>query len=373
MSTVIRCVVACLAVTTVAVAQVKVPGLGQSTLTLPSGPLTEAEAVRLLEEGRFAAARDLAAALIEQANPAAQARLLRLLGVSENRLGHYGEAATALNRSLEISARSETATPEITIALLVELANTNLNRGQLDEARRTLYRALAIAAANLPPGHRRLASIHHSMGVLFWRLGNQSRAEDAFRMAMTITERNLGPDHADVAAAASSLGELLNRTGRHADAIVMLERGKTILERIYGATHPETITATHALAAALVKSAPSRAEVMLRDLIANWRLSQAERHPFMITFLSTLARSRSAQRDYRESGNVSAQALQMSKDIFGPEHPHTLAQIYEHALLLKNAGRRKESAALKREADRIWAANGYSELGRHQIDILAFH
>ena len=75
--------------------------------------------------------------------------------------------------------------------------------------------------------------------------------------------------------------------------------------------------------------------------------------------------------DYREAGILSGQALQMSKEIFGPEHPHAIAQMYKHAQLLKDSRRGKEAAALKKEADRIRALKGYGEPDRHRIDILA--
>ena len=91
----------------------------------------------------------------------------------------------------------------------------------------------------------------------------------------------------------------------------------------------------------------------------------------MIKFLTALARSRYARRDYREAGILSAQALQMSREIFGAEHPYTVVQMYEHAQLLKDSRRRKEAALLKRDADRIRALKGYGEPQRHRIDILA--
>jgi hypothetical protein len=61
----------------------------------------------------------------------------------------------------------------------------------------------------------------------------------------------------------------------------------------------------------------------------------------------------------------------MSKDIFGLDHPNVVAQMYEHARLLRVSRRRREATALKREADRIRALKGYNEVSRHQIDILA--
>jgi hypothetical protein len=201
--------------------------------------------------------------------------------------------------------------------------------------------------------------------------GNLSRAEKAFRQALTILENSLGPEHADVAVAASGLAGFLTMTRRQAEAIPLLERSKVVFERLYGPAHPDTISATFALGTALITSAPAEAERMLRGAVGNWRASQPERHPHMIKFLGALATSRYAQGDYRGAVILSGQALQMSKEIFGPEHAHAIAQMYQHAQLLKDSRRGKEAAALKREADRIRELGGYGAVDRHRIDILA--
>jgi ATP/maltotriose-dependent transcriptional regulator MalT len=190
-------------------------------------------------------------------------------------------------------------------------------------------------------------------------------------MALTILESSSGPDHIDVAHAASGLAGLLTMTGRRAEAIALLQRSKTIFERELGSSHPDTVGATFALGTALIRSAPDKAESMLREAIVNWRVSQPERHPHMIKFLGELAAARFAQGDYGEAGILSSQALQLSKEIFGPEHPYAIAEMYKHAQLLKNSRRGKEAAALKKDADRIRVLKGYSDPDRHRVDILA--
>jgi tetratricopeptide (TPR) repeat protein len=334
------------------------------------------DALRLVEDGQFARARQVIPGLIEDAKrtgsaPGWRAKLWHLLGAAANRLGRYQEAEDALNRGLQLCDHMRPAAPELTIALLVELADASLNQGHPDEANRVLHRAMGIASKDLPPGHPRMASVQHSLGVLFWMQGQLSRAEKAFRLAMTILEGSLRAGHADVALAAIDLAGLLTITGRQAEAVPLFERSKTVFERVYGPDHPDTIAATYALGVALTKSAPARAEVMLRQAVANWRASQPERHPNMVKFLAALASSRWAQGDASEAGVLGEQALRLSRELFGPEHPDAIAQMCDHARLLKAIRRGKEAAALKKEADRIGALKGYREPGRHQIDILA--
>lgn len=339
-------------------------------------PQLQEQALRFIEEGHFGGARDLLADLVQRAHrngsPVAyQAELYRLLGLAENRLGRYDEAQAALAHGVQLLDRNESVPSQLRVSLLVESADAQLNQGNLEQADRVLRRALTIASRDLPPRDPRLASVHHSLGILFWRQGQLSRAEKALRLSLTMLEGSLGPDDVDVAVVANGLAGLLTMTGRTGDAIPLFERTKAVLERRYGPSHPDTIGATYALAVALGQSAPSKAEFMLRHAIASWRRSHPERHPHMIKFLAALATVRWAQGDSGAAGILSEQALDMSREIFGREHPYSVAQMYEHAQLLRDTGRRKEAAAVKREADRVRSSHGYEAPARHRIDILA--
>jgi tetratricopeptide (TPR) repeat protein len=328
-----------------------------------------------MDKGEFSAARDLAVELIAQEGPGSSptygARLRHLVGIAENRLGRYEQSSDALRRGLELCVGQEGTVPELTIALLEELAAAHSNLGDLNEADRALRRASQLAADYLPPGHVRLAAIQHALGTLYWSRGQLSRAEHAFRISLKMIERTAGPDHADAAAAAMSLGGLLSSTGRGTAAVPLLKRSLSTFERVYGPVHPDTISAAYALAVVLGESQPAPAETLLGEAMANWRRSQPERHPHMIKFLSALARLRCIRRAFDEAAFLSRQALQLSIDLFGAEHSHAVAQMYEHALLLKDAGKRREAAAVKKEADRIRAVKGYTEQDRLQVDILA--
>src|SRR5688572_21348082 len=88
-------------------------------------------ALRLVEDGQFARARQVIPGLIEDAKrtgsaPGWQAGLWHLLGVAANRLGRYEEAEDALKSGLQLCDHIQPAAPELTIALLVELADASL-------------------------------------------------------------------------------------------------------------------------------------------------------------------------------------------------------------------------------------------------------
>src|SRR5688572_10426551 len=136
----------------------------------PSRPDPQENALRLIEEGQFAGAGHVIEGLIAEATSKGSTRgyeatLWWIVGMAENRLGRYKEAKAALNHALQLCDGSEAAAHELTISILVELADANINEGRLDDANRVLRRAMAIASQNLPSDHPRLASVQHSLGV----------------------------------------------------------------------------------------------------------------------------------------------------------------------------------------------------------------
>jgi tetratricopeptide (TPR) repeat protein len=342
-------------------------GLAADRSTQESVAQREAEGRRLLAAGQFVEAHRIFTRLAQDSD---RCQLWYLAGISSNKLGRYEEAEVALGRAAQLCETGDPA-PEFKVTVLVELADANLSRGHLEEAKKVLRRASEFASKRLPPRHPRVAAIQHSLGVLLWIEGQLSRAEKAFRLSMAILEDNLGADHVDVAVAASGLAGLLTVSGRRAEAIPLLERSRSTFIGAYGSSHPDSIAATYALGAALTKSAPANAELLLREAVENWRRTQQERHPNMIKFLSALANSLSEQGEYDEARINGERALKMSREIFGPEDAHTVAQMYAHAALLRAMRKKKEGSALEREADKIRAMKGYPVPNEHQIDVLA--
>jgi hypothetical protein len=156
-----------------------------------------------------------------------------------------------------------------------------------------------------------------------------------------------------------------------AEAVALFERSKTVFERVYGSGHPDTIAATYAPGAALTKSTPARAEVMVRQAVANWRASQPERHSNMVKVSGSAGvLALGAGGRQRSWGTRRTSTPAIARTIRPGASACDCSDVRARALA-QGDWRGKEAAALKKEADRIGALKGYRKPGRHQIDILA--
>ena len=348
------------------------------SLTGAQSPTPQDELIRRVSQGRHIQARELAHRLIrEAAAPGSgagipyRAALYELLGTTETALENYGEAQQALEHGLKLCEQHQAALPELQVSLLVSLAETHSVRANVAEANRILQRALAVATSGLPPDHPRLASVLDGLGLLYAARGEISRAEQFVRRALAILERRLGPTHPDAAIEALTLASLLLTANRHTEAVPLIERSRNVLERTYGRSHPRTVFAGYNLGIAQLKSNPAGAETALRTTLADWRESQPERHTITARFLNALAAARQEQGDIAEALNLNNHALDILRDVVGPEHPVVVTAMYDRARLLLLGKRKKDAAALRKDADRIRLAKGDPEPGQHSIDIQA--
>ena len=109
---------------------------------------------------------------------------------------------------------------------------------------------------------------------------------------------------------------------------------------------------------ALLETAPERAERVLREGLANWLTTQPERHPQTAMLLNALAKARYRRRDITEAVALNDRALDIARAAMGPQHPVVVMQMLDRADFLVAANRRKEAAALRKEANRIRTAKG---------------
>ena len=103
-----------------------------------------------------------------------------------------------------------------------------VGNGDYPRAERFFTRALA-KANELGPKERGIAL--NGLGELYRRQGRLDDAERTLLRAVEVKEQGLGPNHPDVATSLANLGLLYVANGRELDAAPLLERALAIQER----------------------------------------------------------------------------------------------------------------------------------------------
>lgn len=144
-------------------------------------------------------------------------------------LGDGDRALALARRALALRERAG-ADPSLIASAMASLALAHRGRGELDEARKILRRALDLEAASLGAFHPGVARYLSWMGDVAFEQGRPAEALDLHRRALAIRERAHGPEHLDVAASLASVARAELEVGRPAQALESLERAWSLRE-----------------------------------------------------------------------------------------------------------------------------------------------
>ncbi|MDX1996442.1 MAG: serine/threonine-protein kinase [Thermoanaerobaculia bacterium] len=287
--------------------------------------------------------------------------------------------------------------PAVQARLLRIIGVSLLELGQHAEAEATLKEALVIARATFASDDIRLAAAQNNLAMFYDRTGQAAKAEPLYRESLEIRRRALGPDHLDVAASFNNLGVLYLGRGRYWDAVEALEESLRI--RRLNANGPELgiagglgnlgavlvelrrlpeAAASYREALAIVEAAGQQESLWYTDLTVNLgsvlvlegRCSEAlapteqalaivraraPRTVYEAETLQALGRVRNCVGEGDAARKLHEEALVLQRRLFGTEHPKvatSLQNLAEAALatgdLLQAEHQARAALALRR-------------------------
>ncbi|MDN4471432.1 tetratricopeptide repeat protein [Demequina zhanjiangensis] len=224
-------------------------------------------------------------------------------------LGSHERSLQAADDALALVSRLGADGTDAHATTLINAATARRAAGDLDAARDTYAKALAISHRTMPPGDRRLAALHNNLSMLHSEAGDPSAAHDELVKALAIIEQasvdpgrdidvagtltnlslvchDLGrtdeaeayarrslaifkagghDDEPHLAAALAGLAEVCFRTGRHADAVDLYRRALAIIDVHYGAQSDQHAVTAENLAEAEKAAAAEPGPRLERD------------------------------------------------------------------------------------------------------------
>lgn len=246
-------------------------------------------------------------------------------------LREVGELERSLERleaTLATSRKELGADHPVTLAAAKNLVVTQRRLGRLDEAfelintvnqgyeRATMGRSHPHALA----GSLELACVRSARGD----------HDDARTVAQDVLDRcreDNGPNHPFTLAAANDLAIFLMRAGNQAEARPIIEEAASRFGTALGADHPYTLICQMNLANAHF-AAGEITEALRLDQHCHLHLSSGRfkrEHPIALAATANLATSLLATGARHDAASRFDEALQISRQVLGPEHPNTVA------------------------------------------------
>lgn len=264
--------------------------------------------------------------------PLLRANLLRELGRRPEALE---EARAGLEKARKVYGPDSAATSDAMSLLGVILRESK----QPEEARLHLERALELRSrkgAPPPPADAEadgeddpqaaaLATLHASLGLSLYDLGQRDVAREHLLQALELHRKAFGDVHPAVASDLRNLAVIARELGDPQQALTYVRPIVDILRQIYGDVHPSTAQALTDVAS-ILRDLGEKAGAR-QHLEAALQIDQqafGEGHPQVVADLNNLALIEKELGDEDSSRGHFEQALALAEASLGDEHPLTV-------------------------------------------------
>ncbi len=324
--------------------------------------------------------------------PEVEARLLGSMGRAFKGLGEIDQAASTLERALELR-RSGTDSQQLANGLL-DLAELRFEQSRLDDAGELIEEASELVdSGSLPSSRTRLSLVKGSWlhrverldeaeseltrGLETERALNQGRGSlleasfldslaevssargdygasvDWIRSA-TDVRREVDPQHPSQLVALSNLGWTLHEMGRGEEGRGPLEETASLAASLLGDDHPETLRAQGRLAFVLnTLGEGERALEVYEDLVARIRRTVGDTHLDVAVTLNNLSLVYQGLGRAPDAEQALREALEIQYQIVGREHGNVAYHLANLGRVLVDLDRFDEAESAYRESLRI--------------------
>ncbi|KAK0337817.1 hypothetical protein LTR94_002910 [Friedmanniomyces endolithicus] len=185
----------------------------------------------------------------------------------------------------------------------------------------------------------------NNLADVLTRQGKLDEAEPMQRRVVALSKQVRGLEHPETLSAMGNLGDILLRQKKYEEAETVSREALDLRRKVLREGHPETASSLNNLAAVLSKRGKfDEAEALHREQFA---LAQTNLEKIAST--SGLARFLSSRGRYDEAESLLQDAVKMSTEEFGPNHPTTRSAMSDLGDVLLRNGKYQGAEDLQRK------------------------
>jgi serine/threonine-protein kinase len=232
---------------------------------------------------------------------------------------------TIVERGVD-EARGMDAEPGVQAEMYQTLGSIFEKLGNFTRADSLLRISLLRRKALFGPDNAVVARSLVALGQLRVDQAEYEEAESLIRQGLAMSTRSLPPDHPDVARATEALGEVLVERGDYDTAIETLEQAVRL--RSTGGTSQDMASSLYELANAHFYAGHyAQSDSLNREVMAIYHKLYGDRHPLIADNLINLGASQFDLGHYPEAEQFYRQALDITQSTYGKDHYKTAANL----------------------------------------------
>ena len=274
----------------------------------------------------------------------------RLAGANFTNLSLRTLDLNIFQRAIAIIDEEFSDQPLVQASLLLSVGSTRHDLGLFDAATDPLERSLEIRRTTLGDKHVKTVDTIHDMGMLFADQGKAAEADACFREGLQASRGLYGNEHVKTLMFCNSLCALLTEQGMYSEAETIARQTLETARRTESSDSEKLAYITSLGRVLHLLGNRSEAEPLLREALAISRNERGDEHPKTLECINNLGALLHSQGKLSEAEIHFREAMQTGRRMLGDEHPVTLSYINNVAAALRSQGKHPEAVPLLRES-----------------------
>jgi len=283
------------------------------------------------------------------------------------REGRFPDAERSLQSALEQARHLE---PDVAPAALTysTLGTVYRDMHRCEQSAAAFQRALHLWEKTGPGGDRHFLKTATNLVSLYLECGDVEQAERQQRALVEPRANALSRDDPEYANMIANRGTIQLARHHDAEAIALYREALALLEPAASKSPFELACLLNNLAVSCSRSGNASQALKYNERALELLESIGERSYPMIVVLTSRARFFYSGHRYAEAEPPIERALALAASAYGPDSPATAAVLVEYATVLKGGKRKREAAAMYREAHQL-QINSLRPGTRQTVDI----
>jgi len=258
--------------------------------------------------------------------------------------GRYDEAEPLYLVTIETRKRVLGDDHPGTLSSMGNLALLLFRQGRYDEAEPLYLDTIEIQKRVLGDDHASTLGSMGNMASLYLDQGRYDEAEPLYLETLETQKRVLGDDHPDTLISMGNLANLYVDQGRYDEAEPLYLETLEIQKRVLGDDHPDTLISMGNLANLYNDQGRyDEAEPLYLETLETQKSVLGDDHPYRLTSTNNLANLYREQGRYDEAEPFYLETLETQERVLGDEHLNTLITVHNLACLYRDTDRLDEA------------------------------
>jgi CHAT domain-containing protein/Tfp pilus assembly protein PilF len=194
--------------------------------------------------------------------------------------------------------------------------------GKLDTALKVLLKARAACSQELGDSSLAMASIVHTIGVVYRNQGQYAQSLENYKHSLAIRKQVLGEQHTGLAKSYGNIGNVYMIQGLYVQALEYHQQTLAIFKRAHGEQHPNVANSYNSLGYVyLIQGQYAIALEYFQQALAIFKQALGEQHPKVANSYNNIGNVYADQGQYAQALKYQLQAMAITKQVMGERHP----------------------------------------------------